>query len=41
MDIRNAGPNRVEVRFEKGSAENRIRLEVQGGMVTVDLEDRP
>jgi len=41
MEIKKAGPDRVEVRFEKGSAENRIRLEVQGGMVTVDLEDSP
>jgi len=41
MDIKKAGPDRVEVRFEKGSTENRIRLEVHGGMVTVDLEDSP
>jgi len=40
IDIRDAGPDRVEVRFEKGGSETRIRMEASNGIVSVDLDSR-
>ena len=40
MDVRDSGPARVDVRFEKGNSETHIRFEISGGTVTVKVEER-
>lgn len=39
-EIRKAGPDEVDVRFESGSAESRIEVRVQDGQIRQQVEDR-
>jgi hypothetical protein len=39
-DVRHSGPDKVEVRFERGDRETRIELEVEGGRLREDVRDR-
>ncbi len=40
VDVRDAGPSTVEVRFESGDAESRVKVRVDKGQLRKSVEDR-
>ena len=39
-EIREAGPDEVDVRFESSNAESRVEIRVQDGQIRQKIEDR-